>query len=215
MSVSASQDTESFKIFMQQHDRDAFSIHTTSEEVVETNTDEDSDSRPPSTPLKVNPWNQAQNHLPPLPSSTSQKRFQKQEHPPPSSPKDTNVESSLETSSVLKDYEELQCVLDEIDNEAKEFRQQIMKDAEAHLEPTDYCLFEQLPPPWQQIIKLGRNMGFQTLDHKRGPNRVYEFPQSERKELIIALDALSRDNYGHGAECRPNRHGQRNPCDPG
>ncbi|KAL0215893.1 hypothetical protein P9112_008077 [Eukaryota sp. TZLM1-RC] len=53
--------------------------------------------------------------------------------PPPSSPKDTNVGSSSETSSVLKDYEELQSVLDEIDDEGKEPRQQIMKDAKAHL----------------------------------------------------------------------------------
>ncbi|KAL0208386.1 hypothetical protein P9112_010973 [Eukaryota sp. TZLM1-RC] len=109
----------------------------------------------------------------------------------------------LKTQMLNQDYEELQCVLDEIDNEEKEFRQQIMKDAEAHLEPTDYCLFEQLPPPWQQIIKFGRNMGFQTLDHKRGPNRVYEFPQSERRELINALNALSRETYGCGAELRP------------
>ncbi|KAL0214778.1 hypothetical protein P9112_006962 [Eukaryota sp. TZLM1-RC] len=55
MSVSPSQNTDSFKIFMQQHDRDAFSIHTTSGEVSETNKDEDSDSRPPSAPPQSKP----------------------------------------------------------------------------------------------------------------------------------------------------------------
>ncbi|KAL0218529.1 hypothetical protein P9112_004182 [Eukaryota sp. TZLM1-RC] len=123
--------------------------------------------------------------------------------PPPSSPKDKNVGSSSETSSVLKDYEELQSVLEEMDDEEKELRQQIMKDTEAHLEPTDYCLFEQLPPLWKQMTKPSGNVGFQTLGHKGDPNRVYEFPQSERRELINALDALSRETYGRGAERRP------------
>ncbi|KAL0208014.1 hypothetical protein P9112_010601 [Eukaryota sp. TZLM1-RC] len=58
--------------------------------------------------------------------------------PPPSSPKE-NVGLSSDTSSALK-------------------------DAEAHLEPTDYCFFEQLPPLWKQIQKRGRNVGFQTLE---------------------------------------------------
>ncbi|KAL0218945.1 hypothetical protein P9112_004598 [Eukaryota sp. TZLM1-RC] len=59
--------------------------------------------------------------------------------PPPSSPKNANVGSSSETSTVLQGYEELQSVLDELDDEEKELRQHIMKDAKAHLEPTDYC----------------------------------------------------------------------------
>ncbi|KAL0219714.1 hypothetical protein P9112_005367 [Eukaryota sp. TZLM1-RC] len=129
---------------------------------------------------------------PPPPSSKSNKPEKVSgTGPPPSSPKDKNVGSSSETSSVLKDYEELQSVLEEIAVEEKEFRQQIIKDAEAHLEPTDYCLFEQLPPLWKQMTKSG------------DPNRVYEIPQSERRELINALDALSRETYGCGAERRP------------
>ncbi|KAL0226410.1 hypothetical protein P9112_013734 [Eukaryota sp. TZLM1-RC] len=74
----------------------------------------------------------------------------------PSSPKNANVGSSSETSTVLQRYEELQSVLGELDDDEKDLLQQIMKDAEAHVEPTDYCLFEQLPTSWKQISKTGR-----------------------------------------------------------
>ncbi|KAL0223817.1 hypothetical protein P9112_003207 [Eukaryota sp. TZLM1-RC] len=218
MSVSPRQDTDSFEIFMQQYDRDAFSIHTTSGEVVESNKEEDSGSRPPSAtpqekpmepgteppPASSKPKTTEPGTEPPPASSKSNKPEEVSgTGPPPSSPKDKNVGSSSETSSVLKDYEELQSTLEEMDDEEKELRQQIIKDAEAHLEPTDYCLFQQLPPLWKQMIKSGRNVGFQTLGHTEDPNRVYEFPQSKRRELINALDALSRETYGRGAERRP------------
>ncbi|KAL0219697.1 hypothetical protein P9112_005350 [Eukaryota sp. TZLM1-RC] len=185
MSVSPSQDTDPCQIFMQHRIKKRIRAR---------------DHPPPL--LKRNQWNQAQNHLPPLPSPTNQKRFQER-IPPPSSPKDKNVGSSSDTSSVLKDYEELQSVLKEMDDEEKELSQQRMKDAEAHLEPTDYCLFEQLPPIWKQMTKSGKNVGFQTLGHKGDPHRVYEYSQSERRELINALDALSRETFGRGAERRP------------
>ncbi|KAL0213663.1 hypothetical protein P9112_005847 [Eukaryota sp. TZLM1-RC] len=74
--------------------------------------------------------------------------------PPRSLPKNANVGSS---STVPQGYEKLQSVLDKSDDEEKGLRHQIMKDAEAHLESTDYCLFEQLPPLWKQIAKRGRN----------------------------------------------------------
>ncbi|KAL0225624.1 hypothetical protein P9112_012948 [Eukaryota sp. TZLM1-RC] len=180
MSVSPRQNTDSFKIFMQQHDRDVYNTFTTIGEEVKS---EDSGSRPPSALLQEKPMGPGTER-------------------PPASPKE-NVGLSSDTSSALKDYEELQSVLEEMDDKEKELRQQIMKDAEAHLEPTDYCLFEQLLPLWKQMTKSGRNVGFQTLGHKGDPNRVYEFPQNERRELINALHTLSRETYGRGAERRP------------
>ncbi|KAL0207781.1 hypothetical protein P9112_012409 [Eukaryota sp. TZLM1-RC] len=53
------------------------------------------------------------------------------------------------------------------------------------------------------MTKSGRNVGFQTLGHKRDPNRVSEFPQRENRELIDALDTLSRETYGRGGERCP------------
>ncbi|KAL0214648.1 hypothetical protein P9112_006832 [Eukaryota sp. TZLM1-RC] len=54
MSASPRQDTDSSRIFyiehMQQYDRDALSIHTTSVGTEESNKEEDSGSRPPSAP---------------------------------------------------------------------------------------------------------------------------------------------------------------------
>ncbi|KAL0210009.1 hypothetical protein P9112_010093 [Eukaryota sp. TZLM1-RC] len=161
MSVSPRPDTDSCQIFMQQYDKDAFSMHTTSVEIVESNEEEDSGSRPPSAPPQEKPMEPGTEPPPasskpktmepgtePPPASSKSNKPEKVSGtgPPPSSPKDKNVGSSSDTSSVLKDYEELQSVLEEMDDEEKELRQQIMKDAEAHLEPTDYCLFEQLPP---------------------------------------------------------------------
>ncbi|KAL0222778.1 hypothetical protein P9112_002168 [Eukaryota sp. TZLM1-RC] len=70
--------------------------------------------------------------------------------------KKANVGSSPETSTVYQGYEKLQSILDELDDEEKELRQQNVKDAEDHLEPTDHCLFEQLPPSWKQIPKTVR-----------------------------------------------------------
>ncbi|KAL0211518.1 hypothetical protein P9112_009816 [Eukaryota sp. TZLM1-RC] len=187
MSVPPSQSTDFFKINMQEHARDAFSIHTSTGKVVKTNIDEDSSSRPPSAPSQRKPMESGTEPPPvssksdikvpgsePPPASSKYNKPQKVSGtgPPPSSPKNTNVGSSSETSSFLKGYEELQSVLDKLDDEEKKLRQQIMKDAEAHLEPTDYCLFEQVPPLWKQIPKIGRNVGFQTLGYKRDPNRV-------------------------------------------
>ncbi|KAL0222767.1 hypothetical protein P9112_002157 [Eukaryota sp. TZLM1-RC] len=169
MSVLFSQNIDTVKTNMQEHNRYAISIQTVVVgEVVET-----SKSR-----------TRARDHPPPLPNQndgnrhgTTSRLFQIKmmetgtEPPPassksnlmpqkvsgtgphPSSPKNANVGSSSETSTVLQRYEELQSVLDELDDDEKELRQQIMKDAEAHLEPTDYCLFEQLPLLWKQIPK--------------------------------------------------------------
>ncbi|KAL0216620.1 hypothetical protein P9112_008804 [Eukaryota sp. TZLM1-RC] len=182
MSVSPCQDTDSSQIFyigqMQQYDRDALSIHTTSVGTEESNEEEDSGSRPPSAPPHEKDMEPGAEPPPtsskskttepgtePPPASSMSNKPDKVSGtgPPPSSPKE-NVGLSSDTSSALKNYEELQSVLEEMDDEEKELRQQIMKDAEAHLEPTDYCLFEQLPPLWKQIQKRGRNVGFQTLE---------------------------------------------------
>ncbi|KAL0220117.1 hypothetical protein P9112_005770 [Eukaryota sp. TZLM1-RC] len=77
--------------------------------------------------------------------------------PHPSSQKKTRMlVQVLKIRLVLQGYEELQSILDELDDEEKELRQQIVKDAKAHLEPTDYCLFEQLPSLWNQISKTER-----------------------------------------------------------
>ncbi|KAL0219028.1 hypothetical protein P9112_004681 [Eukaryota sp. TZLM1-RC] len=186
MSVSPSQDTDFFQINMREYNRDAYNTFTSTGEVAKS--DEDSGSRPPSAPppsrknhgfkhgttsCLLQTQNNGTRH------GTTSRLFQIQQArkgfrngTTPSSPKDTNVGSSSETSSVLKDYEELQSALDEIDDEGKELRQQIMKDGEAHLEPTYYCLFEQLPPLWKQLIKSGRNVGLQTLGHKGDPDIV-------------------------------------------
>ncbi|KAL0208273.1 hypothetical protein P9112_010860 [Eukaryota sp. TZLM1-RC] len=177
MSVPPSQSTDFLKIIMQKHDRDAFSKHTSTGKVVKTNKDEDSGSRPPSTPPQ---GKLVESGTEPLPASSKSKIMEPGSEPPPissrsnhpqkisrtgtpSSPKSTTVGSSSKVSSVLKGYEELQPALDELEDEVKKLRQQIMKDAETHLEPTDYCLFEQLPPLWMQIPKKGRKVGFQTL----------------------------------------------------
>ncbi|KAL0226233.1 hypothetical protein P9112_013557 [Eukaryota sp. TZLM1-RC] len=82
MSVFPRQDTDSFKISMQQHDRDAYNTFTTTGEEAKS---EDSGSRPPSAPLslKRNQWDQARNHLQPLSSPTIQKRFHERDHHPP------------------------------------------------------------------------------------------------------------------------------------
>ncbi|KAL0214213.1 hypothetical protein P9112_006397 [Eukaryota sp. TZLM1-RC] len=166
MSASPRQDTDSSQIFyieqMQQYDRDASSIHTTSVGTEESNKEEDSGSRPPSAPPHEKEMEQG-TEPPPASSMSNKPDKVSGTGPPPSSPKE-NVGLSSDTSSALKDYEELQSVLEEMDDEEKELRQQIMKDAEAHLEPTDYCLFEQLPPLWKQIQKRGRNVEFQTLE---------------------------------------------------
>ncbi|KAL0207704.1 hypothetical protein P9112_012332 [Eukaryota sp. TZLM1-RC] len=199
-----------FDTFKCKHDRDAFSIQTTERvvgEAVKTRIDEDSGSRPPSAPphgkpmepsLEIPPASSKSNIMPQKISGTG---------PPPSSPKNANVGQSTETSTVLRGYEELQSLLDELDDEEKELRQQIMKDAKAHCEPTNYCLFEQVPPLWKQIPKIERNVRFHVLGHKEDPERVYEIPQNKAIELIKALDNLSRDTYGRGAEHRPRLTG--------
>ncbi|KAL0218868.1 hypothetical protein P9112_004521 [Eukaryota sp. TZLM1-RC] len=150
MSVLFSQNTDTVKTNMQEHNRDAKSIQTVAVgEVVETSKVEDypPQGKPMETGMEPPPASSKSNLMPQKGSGTG---------PPPSSPKNSNVGSSSETSTVLQGYEEFQSVLDELDDDEKELRQQIMKDAEAHLEPTNYCLFEQLPPLWKQIPKTGR-----------------------------------------------------------
>ncbi|KAL0223730.1 hypothetical protein P9112_003120 [Eukaryota sp. TZLM1-RC] len=173
MSVFFSQNTDTITTNIQEHNRDAISIQTlVVGEVVEISKVEDSGLRPPSAPPQGKPMitgtepppasskskMMESGTEPPPASSKSNLMPQKGSGtgPPPSSPKNANVGSCSETSTVLQGYEELQSVLDELDDEEKEFRQHIMKDAEAHLEPTNYCLFEQLPPSWKQIPKTGK-----------------------------------------------------------
>ncbi|KAL0226876.1 hypothetical protein P9112_014200 [Eukaryota sp. TZLM1-RC] len=189
MSDPFSQSSDTFTCNMQEHDRDAFDIKTT-KGVVETSTEEDSGPRPLSAPPQViimEPYSdpppassqfetmKTGSEPPPTPfKSNSMPQKGSGMGLPPSSPNNANVGSSSETSTVIQRYEKLQSVLDELNDEEKGLRQQIMKDAETHLEPTDYCLFEQHPPLWKQISKIGRNVGFQTLGYKRDPNRVQE-----------------------------------------
>ncbi|KAL0214730.1 hypothetical protein P9112_006914 [Eukaryota sp. TZLM1-RC] len=192
MSDPLSQSSDTFTTNMQEHDRGAFDKKT-AEGVVQTRIDKDPGSGPPSTPPQDKPMESGSE---PPPASSKNGTT-------PSSPKNANVGSSSETSSVLQEYEELQSALDELDDENKELRRQIMNDAEAHLEPTDYCLFQQIPPLWRQTPKIGRNVGFQTVGYKGDSNRVYEIPQNERIELIKAMENLSKDTYERGAERRP------------
>ncbi|KAL0222760.1 hypothetical protein P9112_002150 [Eukaryota sp. TZLM1-RC] len=156
MSVLFSQNIDTVKTNMQEHNRYAISIQTVVVgEVVET-----SKSR-----------TRARDHPPPLPNQndgnrhgTTSRLFQIKmmetgTEPPPASSKSNLMPQKVSGTGPhpphqkTQIYEELQSVLDELDDDEKELRQQIMKDAEAHLEPTDYCLFEQLPLLWKQIPK--------------------------------------------------------------
>ncbi|KAL0216382.1 hypothetical protein P9112_008566 [Eukaryota sp. TZLM1-RC] len=113
--------------------------------------------------------------------------------PPNSRPvsKGTDGNPTLDTSSLLGEYEEIQSQLDEMEGEddsSEGFYKLLREDAEAYLEPTDFCLFEQLPPLWSYIQKRGKNVGFQTLGMIGDTQKVLEIPLNERNELIKALD---------------------------
>ncbi|KAL0223729.1 hypothetical protein P9112_003119 [Eukaryota sp. TZLM1-RC] len=155
MSVFFSQNTDTITTNIQEHNRDAISIQTlVVGEVVEISKVEDSGLRPPSAPPQGKPmitgtepppasskFKMMESGTEPPPASSKSNLMPQKGSgtgPPPSSPKNANVGSCSETSTVLQGYEELQSVLDELDDEEKEFRQHIMKDAEAHLEPTNY-----------------------------------------------------------------------------
>ncbi|KAL0211213.1 hypothetical protein P9112_009511 [Eukaryota sp. TZLM1-RC] len=124
--------------------------------------------------------------------------------------KRTDGDPTLDTSSPLGEYEEIQSQLDEMEGEddsSEGFYKLLRENAEAYLEPTDFCLFEQLPPLWSHIQKRGRNVGFQTLGMIGDTQKVLEIPLNERNELIKALDKLSRETFGRNAERRPRISG--------
>ncbi|KAL0218536.1 hypothetical protein P9112_004189 [Eukaryota sp. TZLM1-RC] len=124
--------------------------------------------------------------------------------------KGTDGDPTLDTSSPLGEYEEIQSQLDEMEGEddsSEGFYKLLREDAEAYLEPTDFCLFEQLPPLWSHVQKRGRNVGFQTLGMIGDTQKVLEIPLNERNELIKALDKLSRETFGRNAERRPRISG--------
>ncbi|KAL0219938.1 hypothetical protein P9112_005591 [Eukaryota sp. TZLM1-RC] len=111
--------------------------------------------------------------------------------------KGTNGDPTLDTSSPLGEYEEIQSQLDEMEGEddsSEEFYKLLRENAEAYLEPTDFSLFEQLPPLWSYIQKEAETL-------------VLEIPLNERNELIKALDKLSRKTFGRNAERRPRISG--------
>ncbi|KAL0220109.1 hypothetical protein P9112_005762 [Eukaryota sp. TZLM1-RC] len=58
------------------------------------------------------------------------------------------------------------------DDSSEGFYKLLKEDAEAYLEPTDFCLFEQPPPLWIFISKRGRNVGFQTLGDSSEPDKL-------------------------------------------
>ncbi|KAL0226424.1 hypothetical protein P9112_013748 [Eukaryota sp. TZLM1-RC] len=124
--------------------------------------------------------------------------------------KGTDGDPTLDTSSPLGEYEEIQSQLDEMEGEddsSEGLYKLLREDAEAYLEPTDFCLFEQLPPLWSYIQKRGRNVGFKTLGMIGDTQKVLEIPLNERNELIKALDKLSRETFGCNAERRPRISG--------
>ncbi|KAL0222714.1 hypothetical protein P9112_002104 [Eukaryota sp. TZLM1-RC] len=124
--------------------------------------------------------------------------------------KGTDGDPTLDTSSPLGEYEEIQSQLDEMEGEddsSEGFYKLLREDAEAYLEPTDFYLFEQLPPLWSYVQKRGRNVGFQTLGMIGDTQKVLEIPLNERNELIKALDKLSRETFGRNAERRPRISG--------
>ncbi|KAL0208747.1 hypothetical protein P9112_011334 [Eukaryota sp. TZLM1-RC] len=111
--------------------------------------------------------------------------------------KGTDGDPTLDTSSPLGEYEEIQSQLDEMEGEddsSEGFYKLLREDAEAYLEPTDFCLFEQLPPLWSYVQKEAETL-------------VLEIPLNERNELIKALDKLSRETFGRNAERRPRISG--------
>ncbi|KAL0211222.1 hypothetical protein P9112_009520 [Eukaryota sp. TZLM1-RC] len=76
--------------------------------------------------------------------------------------KGTDGNSTLDTASPLGEYEKIQSQLDEMeggDDSSEGFYKLLKEDAEAYLEPTDFCLFEQLPPLWSYIHNRDRNEG--------------------------------------------------------
>ncbi|KAL0226050.1 hypothetical protein P9112_013374 [Eukaryota sp. TZLM1-RC] len=111
--------------------------------------------------------------------------------------KGTDGDPTLDTSSPLGEYEEIQSQLDEMEGEddsSEGFYKLLREDAEAYLEPTDFCLFEQLPPLWSYVQKEAETL-------------VLEISLNERNELIKALDKLSRETFGRNAERRPRISG--------
>ncbi|KAL0207557.1 hypothetical protein P9112_012185 [Eukaryota sp. TZLM1-RC] len=87
MSVSSSQNTNTVKTNMQEHDRDAISIQTTEGvvgKVVETNIVEDSGLRPPSAPPQGKPM---ETGTKPPPTSSKSKIMEPGSEPPPASSK--------------------------------------------------------------------------------------------------------------------------------
>ncbi|KAL0213839.1 hypothetical protein P9112_006023 [Eukaryota sp. TZLM1-RC] len=95
--------------------------------------------------------------------------------------KGTDGNPTLDTSSPLGEYEEIQSQLDEMEGEddsSEGFYKLLREDAKAYLEPTDFCLFEQLSPLWSNIQKRGRNVGFQTSRNDWGyPKGIGNSPQ--------------------------------------
>ncbi|KAL0210908.1 hypothetical protein P9112_009206 [Eukaryota sp. TZLM1-RC] len=77
--------------------------------------------------------------------------------------KGTDGDPTLDTSSPLGEYEEIQSQLDEMEGEddsSEGFYKLLREDAEAYLEPTDFCLFEQLPPLWSYVQKEAETLVF-------------------------------------------------------
>ncbi|KAL0226810.1 hypothetical protein P9112_014134 [Eukaryota sp. TZLM1-RC] len=104
MSVPSSQNTDTIKINMQEHERDAFSIQSTEgvvREVAETSIVEDSGSRPFSAPPQGKPMETGTEPTPASSKSNLMPQKGSGTGPPPSSPKNANVGSSSENSTVL------------------------------------------------------------------------------------------------------------------
>ncbi|KAL0206358.1 hypothetical protein P9112_001665 [Eukaryota sp. TZLM1-RC] len=91
--------------------------------------------------------------------------------------KETDENPTLDMSSPLGKYNELQSQLEDIKGEndsPEEFHKLSKEVAEAYLEHTDFCLFEQLLPLWSAIPKRGRNVDFQPLAMVRDTQRILE-----------------------------------------
>ncbi|KAL0211163.1 hypothetical protein P9112_009461 [Eukaryota sp. TZLM1-RC] len=76
--------------------------------------------------------------------------------------KGTDGSPTLDTASPLGEYEKIQSHLDEMeggDDSSEGFYKLLKEDAEAYLKPTDFCLFEQLPPLCSYIHNRDRNGG--------------------------------------------------------
>ncbi|KAL0206801.1 hypothetical protein P9112_012512 [Eukaryota sp. TZLM1-RC] len=203
MSGPLSQSSDTFTTNMQEYDRDAFEVpvlptSTSAKGLVQTRVDEDTSSRPPSAPPQDKPTEPGSE---PPPASFKPKTMPKkvsETGPSFSSPKNANVTTSPVSSSVSRDYKELQSVLEELDDENKELRRPIMQDSEAHLEPSEYCFYLCKAA----FIGGGKNFIYEFLN--RFPEKIHLIENCGSSYLISLQQEIETLSPNIWAQCFPS-----------